>query len=100
MNGLDGGRTAWQPPAVQQVIDLPDEKFMRGCVDDSMIRDGALPGQGQLRRFALLHLLHRPAASVSDPSQADFRRGIDEDEVVAHVGPAGLQQEGRVDYEQ
>ena len=49
VKGLGGGRTVWQPPAVQQVIDLPGERFLRGRVINAMIRNGALPGQGQLR---------------------------------------------------
>ena len=65
-----------------------------------MIRNGALARQGQLRRFAPVQHLFRPAARPLDTFESNLVGDIDEDDMVAHLRPPSLDQEGRIDHEQ
>ena len=62
-----------------------------------MMREGALSVKWPLGGFAAPKLGGVPAAGGSDPGKARFRAGIDENDPVALLVEAGLEQEGRVD---
>jgi hypothetical protein len=68
-------------------------------ITNRIMSGGTLAFKCPLGPFALLEIGERPA-SGEDPALAVFIRGVDEDDEVGEIGPAGFEEDGGVEEDQ
>lgn len=101
-----GGRTAGGPERQPRKTDLEElTQFVGGHfnvsgVIDHDVRGGPFAFEGPLAGLAPRQFISRPAATGRDTLETQRPGRIEEDEQIAEVLPAGLQQHSRIEHQQ